>query len=240
VGSAWRCRTIKDATVAPLRFTAIAERIITSSDEAEVATAATGLGLSAGSLRRLGCGSFGRRSLQRDGRDATRTTLAFPMRSADGAVIGIRLRLGDGRKLAVRGSKNGLFFAHPLPERVEELIVAEGETDTAALLDLGCQVVGRPGCSNGSALVHNVVRRLHVRRVVVLADNDAPGLEGGAALGRELRSYCPIVRVIAPPAGVKDMRAWKRLGASADDVRDAIGHAEPLGLLLSIREGGRS
>src|SRR5439155_12311592 len=83
------------------------------------------LGLSATSLLRLGVGW-----------SAPYRAWAFPMRDAGGAIRGIRLRTVAGKKFCVRGSKDGLF----IPEEsaaVGPLLVCEGPTDTAALLDMG-------------------------------------------------------------------------------------------------------
>ena len=97
------------------------------------------LGLSPESLERLGVGW-----------SAKHDAWTFPMTDAQGDVLGIRLRLRNGRKLSVRGSKEGLFLPAGL-EGGQQLLVAEGPTDTAALLDLGFAAVGRPSCTGGAA-----------------------------------------------------------------------------------------
>lgn len=68
----------------------------------------------------------------------------FPVSDAAGVLTGIRLRLADGRKLSVRGGPEGLFVPADLGQP-ERLLIAEGPTDTASLLDLGLAAVGRPG-----------------------------------------------------------------------------------------------
>ena len=57
------------------------------------------------------------------------------MTDVDGNVWGIRIRRPDGAKFSIKGGKEGLF----IPEEFggDRLLIAEGPTDTAALLDLG-------------------------------------------------------------------------------------------------------
>ena len=65
----------------------------------------------------LGVAAWSLRSL--DIRAATQhRAYAFPMRDGYGEIIGIRLRSNDGRKWAVRGSKNGLFIPNVDPQPV--------------------------------------------------------------------------------------------------------------------------
>jgi hypothetical protein len=157
---------------------------------------------------------------------------------ADGKAVGVRLRLPDGRKLSIRGGKEGLF----LPTRLGSggrLLIAEGPTDTAALLDLGFAAVGRPSCSGGVGHVVDLVKRLGTAEAVVVADGDGPGLFGAEKLAARLLAYAPGVRVIAPPRGIMDARAWKRAGARAADVTAAIEAAEPRRLAVTATKKGR-
>ena len=171
---------------------------------------AANLGLLTESLRRLSVGRLPRRQ-----------AWAFPMRSADGNVIGIRLRLSSGRKLSVKGGREGLF----LPEGLQSggrLLVCEGPTDTAALLDLGFSAVGRPSCSGGVKHLVELTRRLRPVEITIVADGDAPGQRGADTLANKMVAYAPAVRIVTPPAGVKDAREWKRNGATTANVQMAI------------------
>ena len=128
------------------------------------------LGVSAESLRRLGIGW-----------SAKHRAWAFPMQDVAGNVLGIRLRLPSGRKLSVHGGREGLFLPtlttdHWPPTTM--LLIAEGPTDTAALLDLGFLAVGRPSCTGGVRLLGELVRKLKPEGVVIVADADAPGNAG--------------------------------------------------------------
>jgi hypothetical protein len=186
------------------------------------------LGVSAESLCRL-----------RVGWSASHDAWTFPMHDAAGNVVGVRLRRRDGSKLSVWGGHEGLFIPIDLPQG-GRLLICEGPTDTAALLDLGFSVVGRPSCSGGVRHVVDLVRRLAVPEVVIVADGDAPGQRGAGNLAATLAAYCPAVRIIAPPAGVKDAREWKRRGATAADVERAIDAAPVRKLTVrAMRKAGR-
>jgi hypothetical protein len=178
---------------------------------AALARLAGDLGLSVLSLTRLGVGW----SVQR-------RAWTFPMRSAGGAVLGIRLRCPGGCRLAIRGGHEGLFVPDSLDLAGGRLLIAEGPTDTAALLDLGFSAVGRPSCTGGVRLLVELVQRLAVPDVVIVADGDAPGQRGAESLAAVLVAYCPAVRVIGPPAGIKDARQWRQRGATASEVQEVI------------------
>jgi len=152
-------------------------------------------------------------------------------------VRGIRLRHLDGRKLSVRGGREGLFVPRDLATS-ERLLVCEGATDAAALLDLGLTAIGRPSCTGGVGLIVDVVRRRREREVVVLADADEPGRRGAANLAAVLTAFAPSVRIIEPPSGAKDARAWVRSGATAVDVQRAIDAAEPQRLRVTTTVAG--
>ena len=143
------------------------------------------------------------------------------MRNAAGQIVGIRLRLDSGRKLAVRGGKEGLFVPSDLKPR-GRLMIGEGPTDTAALLDLGFQAVGRPSCSGGVRHAVALLQRLQPAEVVVVADADEPGQRGAEALAGRLLAYVPAARLITPPPGMKDARQWKLNGATWAEVQATI------------------
>jgi hypothetical protein len=165
---------------------------------------------------------------------------SFPMIDADGNVQGIRLRLPDGRKLAVRGGREGLFIPSDL-DLTDRVLVCEGPTDTAALVDLGFAAIGRPSCTGGTKLLVGLVERNKPSEVVIVADGDLPGQRGAQGLATVLLAYAAAVRIIAPPAGIKDARAWKLAGAAAADVRAAIDTApvRKLKVAVASRKAGR-
>jgi hypothetical protein len=169
---------------------------------------ANSLGISTDSLKRLSVGWH-------------RATgcYAFPMRDDAGVVIGIRLRRPKGFKFAVSGSSSGLFIPHDLAGTFQHngaLYIAEGPTDCGALLDMGFSAVGRPSCLGGVPLLTNLVKRLKPSQVVIVADGDEPGQNGARRLAESLSEFSLRLRVITPPA--KDVREWKRQGATAADI----------------------
>src|SRR5262249_26603719 len=149
---------------------------------------------------------------------------SFPMQDASGRVVGIRLRAPRGAKFAVKGGHEGLFLpaTATLVGPGSQLLIVEGATDTAALLDMGVQNgVGRPCCMGGVKLLVGLVR-LRQRPEVVVADGDEPGQRGAEHLASILLAYVPAVRLIRPPNGIKDARAWLQAGGTEKDVLDAI------------------
>jgi hypothetical protein len=183
---------------------------------------AADLGLSVPSLQQLGIGWCSRSS-----------AWSFPMRNWAGQVLGIRLRTSDGRKFAIKGSHDGMFVPEGL-DGSKLLLIAEGPTDTAALLDLRFDAVGRPSCRGGTALLVELTRRWCPEEIVIVSDRDEPkrdgtrpGQDGAQALATRLAIYCRSLRIIYPPDGVKDARAWKRSGATREEVCAAI-EASPI------------
>ena len=156
---------------------------------------ATSLGVTADSLKRLAIGWDGE-------------AFCFPMADERSTIIGIRRRLGNGRKICVRGSQNGLFIPAGI-EQATRLVICEGPTDCAAALDLGWDAIGRPNCESKIALTCRYVRR---RTAVIVADRDSAGMRGARTLFEALDASGSAVRIIMPPAGCNDLREWKQGG----------------------------
>ena len=147
--------------------------------------------------------------------------VAFPMRNAEGEVTGIRYRqLGTGRKWALKGSKDGLFYVPGFNPAYEELVVCEGPTDKLAAASAGLNAVGRSSCMTGAALLRQFIRDRHIKHVTIIGDNDKPhdrpdgtwwrpGLDGAEKLARDLRVSA---RIALPPPEIKDTREWYRSG----------------------------
>lgn len=233
VWASWR-RTIhlavKTMASQPQRdFAALADRFHQSVRPDALRGLAVALGVSEKSLLRLHVGW-----------SKEHRAWSFPMTDPTGNVLGIRLRLPDGRKLAVRGGHEGLFIPSDLVLG-GRLLICEGPTDTAALLELGFAAVGRPSCTGGSKLLIGLVDRRSPDEVVIVADSDLPGRRGAQGLASLLVAYAPVVRVIAPPSGIKDGRAWKLAGATMADVESAIEAApvQKLKVAIARRKAGR-
>jgi len=207
------CRVYVPAHTEPERnWRAVLERWGRRTTPAQRNRLAYLLGVSASSLQRLG-------AVLSDQPAAW----AFPMFDAAGRVIGIRLRAEDGRKWAVAGSRNGLFWPDGLAG-AGPLLVCEGPTDTAALLDLDYDAIGRPSCTGAVGMVIEAVRRLRRRDVVIMADADGPGIEGADRLAEALAAANRRPRVVRP-LKCNDARAWVRAGATRAVVDCAIANA---------------
>lgn len=136
---------------------------------------------------------------------------AFQMKNAAGEMIGIRLRDDSGNKWAVRGSKQGLFLSEFGCEPVA--YVVEGPTDAAAALTIELSVIGRPSCLGCEGEILAYVQRQKIRRVIIIADNDTPGLRGAAKLQSML--HVPSIIVTLP---CKDLREFVGYGGTAKDI----------------------
>jgi 5S rRNA maturation endonuclease (ribonuclease M5) len=130
---------------------------------------------------------------------------AFPMKDAEEKMIGIRFRNWVGEKWSLKGSRNGLFIPD-IP--VEQTVyICEGPTDCAAALSIGLYAIGRPSCSGGVDLIQKFVERNEIRKVIIIADNDTPGLKGAQTLSENLK--VPNAIIITP---AKDVRAFVNAG----------------------------
>ena len=169
------------------------------------------LGVSVRSLRRLRMGL------------SAKGAWTFPMCDNTAKIIGIRLRGNDGRKWAVKGSKSGVFIPSDEPQ-TEPLMICEGPTDTAALLDLGYSALGRPSCLGGA---DHILLYCQARFTVIVADRDGPGLDGAKRLADRLWVPCGKkgVKTIAP-VNRKDIRAWVLEGVQRSAIDSLIANAK--------------
>jgi hypothetical protein len=191
-------------------------------EPASLGRLAASLGVSAGALGRLGVGWC-----------AESRAWSFPMSGPDGRPRGIRLRTPAGRKFSVTGGREGLYIPTGL-DTARALFVCEGLTDTAALLDLGFEAVGRPSCTGGVGHLLRLVSDRRPPAVVVVADRDdhGRGQDGAYELAKHLSLLCRNVRVMLPPPGVKDARAWVNGGATRGDLLEAARAARPVRLTV--------
>ena len=179
---------------------------------------ASELGVTADALRRLGVGWCQNQQMA-----------SWPMRDASGEIIGLRLRdPNTSAKRSVQGSAAGLFYDPDgianIPSQ-SQVWIAEGASDTAALLSIGLDAVGIPSAKSGGDQLLELGRRILPSEIVIMADGDGPGI----ASAKSLRSDLVIVagvRIIVPPSGIKDAREWINRGASRGDLEQEAGAAE--------------
>jgi hypothetical protein len=180
------------------------------------------LNLPADTLDRLRVGWF-----------AEKNATTWPMVNASGEVTGIRLRcIETGRKWSVRGGKAGLFVPELLDNTPERLFIAEGPTDTAAVLSVGLPVIGRASCTGPVAMECTTVKRFKPTDCVIIADRDEAGQRGADSLSVALLTCCRNVRVVAPPEPWGDVRDWIANGGTSADITAAVDAARPRSLAI--------
>jgi hypothetical protein len=140
---------------------------------------------------------------------------SWPERDAKGSVVGIVRRYRDGAKKTMRHSSHGIYFAAPLMRmRLGPVFCVEGGSDTAALLTLGVNVVGRPSNLGGVDQLVQMARSIsRYTRWIVVGERDEkpdgrwPGKQGAVTTAERMTEQLQRrVKWIMPPA--KDVRAW--------------------------------
>lgn len=144
-------------------------------------------------------------------------------------MCGIRRRYKSGAQSTVEGTNNGLFLA-PFLER--DVVVCEGPSDMASVLDMEFSCIGRFNCSGGVDMIQMIMNRKRgYHNVVIMSDNDEwktrpdgtrykPGQEGAERLCDAILPLTRSVTIIKPPKA-KDIRAWVNAGATRKQV-DAL------------------
>ena len=230
----WRAPRVRsveiDQPATVIDFAAIAGECFRALGPLRRGVLAEELGVTAQSLERLGVGWSERHR-----------SFSFPMRSDDRGDIcygvrGVRLRNPRGYKWAMPGSRQGLFLPFLLPSDL--LVVCEGATDCAAMLDLSFEAVGRPSCTGGVAFLEGLCRSGDWSEVVIMADADAPGLL--ARSGWRWRS-CHTFGASESfrHRAVLKTRDWLRKGATHDDVLGAIADAPALQIRCGVKAVSR-
>lgn len=156
------------------------------------------LGVSFDSLKLVGCAWA-----------APYNAFAFPMVNGKGRAVGIRLRAESGAKWSVKGGREGIFIPTGRTCRTTVAYIVEGPTDLAACLTLGLWGIGRPSCRGSVAHTQVTINRLHIKRAILVSDNDTPGIDGAKALAKELQIPC--AAMLLPS---KDMREFVRYGGT--------------------------
>lgn len=147
----------------------------------------------------------------------TKGAYSFPMTRHGKRFLGIRYRTKDGSKFAAKGSKQGIFVPASFTLS-KAVVICEGPTDTAAMLDLGFNAIGRASCNSGHRLVAEITQE---NPVAILADADEAGRTGAEILRRKLKRAV----IIEPRRGCKDAREWVANGATRGEVMEVISEA---------------
>ena len=147
---------------------------------------------------------------------ARHRSYTFPILDWSGKCVGIRTRSEDGcSKKSIYGSDgNGLFFV-PRSLGSQYLLICEGPTDTASLVDCGfASSIGLPSCSGGTDNAIRLVKHLEPESLLLIPDNDTAGRTGFERLANALLKSRAItldrIDICIPPDGCKDIREWKQ------------------------------
>ncbi len=146
-----------------------------------------------------------------------------PERNADGEMIGHAIRPDKGKKTSRKGSIRGLTLKWPLPPYAgstseEPVFIVEGASDTAAGVGIGLDIIGRPSATGGKPLLAALLKDRHV---CIIAENDEAGQRGAVGIADALVEVCASVRIIDPPKGIKDLRAWVAAGGTREGILEA-------------------
>lgn len=199
------------------------------------------LSLSHNALDRLGVGWLTAAELSglKTNAEGNEGAYTFPQRDGDSKFVGMRLRFPDGKKKSITGSDgSGLFI--PRTKDTGPLLIAEGPTDCAALIDMGYSVIGLPNNASGHAYAIAYIRA-NPRDVVIVYQNDTKGPaatvtpEKAQELAKALSSIAPSVRLMRVPGPHKDVRDWLKAGATCDDVDAAIDAADTMSATARLR-----
>lgn len=166
---------------------------------------ATRLGVSVKALAELGVGWH-----------IEKQCWTFPERNANGTIIGISARYQDDQKRRHPGSRAGLTYVDGWDSGNGPILLVEGASDTAALLTIALNAVGRPSNAGGIELLLDLLVDLPSDRdIIVIGERDQkpnghwPGKAGAIRTAQRLADG--LNRPIAwslPPDGAKDSRAW--------------------------------
>lgn len=142
----------------------------------------------------------------------------FPYRTSSGKLVGWKVRHADKKMFMTPNDFPlaetvvwGLDVARPHIE--DELIVVEGEWDTAVLYDEGVQNVAGIGGSKWTDEHMEVLEAQKIRRVCFLLDGDEGGRSAGEVIGKRYWRH--------PTIQVRIALAWQ--GADPEDMVRALG-----------------
>jgi hypothetical protein len=227
----WHVPLHRESKVRVEEIAAISRRLQAMAEKSgAIDRLAAQLGLSPQSLVRFGVGWSFRDNFS-----------SWPMFDWRGWIVGLNRRFADGSKKMMAGHRAGLYMPADLPQDlsgvVGTLLITEGATDAVAALDLGFWAVGRFSCNHGIELLVKLVSRIRPARLVLVGDADEPGRRGVESLASVLLAYVRQLKVVYPPQAHKDLRAWKKVGATCEDLMRVIGVARLRRLGVEVRRG---
>ena len=134
--------------------------------------------------------------------------------NGDEKVIGISLRNLSDKKSFVKCGQRGLYVPSTFRIAQGPIVIVEGASDTAALVDAQIAVVGRPSAKMGTDALARLLRA-DAREIIVLGENDKknddlwPGRDGAIHVANELATRLGRpVKWALPPKQYKDAREY--------------------------------
>ena len=149
------------------------------------------------------------------GYDEYRNYWVFPMFNEQFEIIGLKCRNLSGNKWCIDGSRLGVYVGASYNPN-QPLMIVEGESDTATVLNQGFNVLGRP---SATACFDLIVRMVVAPEVYLFADTDS-GIGLSSTLDLAKRINCSKV---IHHKWYKDPREWI---AGGDFTLDEIKHWE--------------
>jgi KaiC/GvpD/RAD55 family RecA-like ATPase len=137
---------------------------------------------------------------------------------------------GSGPKYKTVSGQKARAFNTDAVWGAEELVCSEGEFDALVLSQLGFQALGIPGVTAWNDSWKGYFEG--ARRVWILFDSDAPGLEGA----RRLRDRIgPNARIVKLPDGA-DVTSWVQEGHNALELKQLMEASRRTGVLVTVEE----
>jgi hypothetical protein len=156
----------------------------------------------------------------------------FPERDSSGAIIGINRRSPEGTKRRIKGTRAGLTYSPKWDTGTGPILLVEGASDTAAVMDMGLSVIGRPSNNAGVAMLAEMLRAFpEERQIVVIGEHDQkpdgrwPGREGAIRTAQGLADRLGrSIHWSLPSEEAKDVRALlnKHSDLSPKEVRETF------------------
>jgi len=156
--------------------------------------------------------------------DVTRSTLrklgvgynglacTFPTFDANLQIIGIQRILPCNAKRMIKGSKLGIFIPYSFRWQ-ENIFIVEGAHDTATLIDMGFNTIGRLSATCGANIITTLVKkhRDSIKSIIIVADNDEIGFMSAKNLSYKLDKFveCGIIVMENNIKDISDMAKIK-------------------------------
>jgi hypothetical protein len=145
---------------------------------------------------------------------------SWPELNAKGVITGIIRRFRSGEKKMMEGGSHGVYFSPGLFRGDTPIFIVEGGSDTASLIGLGCNVIGRPSALGGTRECTALLRDWQSRIIVIGERDEKPEKRGK-------RDYCPAVCKSC-------MHCWPGLAAAklfSERLQEALGREVEYGML---------